>query len=91
MRGVVHITYTRHVSGGPHARLELLAVAPEARGQGVGRGLAALAAARARRRRCAALRCHTAAATDGPPAFLARAGWRAVGEEFEFDLADPAQ
>jgi GNAT superfamily N-acetyltransferase len=89
--GIVHITYVRPVSGAPRARLELLAVAADARGQGVGRGLAALAAARARRRGCTALRCSAAAAAEGPRAFLVRTGWGAVGEELEFDLADPAQ
>jgi ribosomal protein S18 acetylase RimI-like enzyme len=90
--GVVHVTYTRPVTGAPQARLELLAVAAAARGQGVGRGLAALAAARARRRGCTSLRCSTATAPEGSRALLDRRfGWRPVGEEFEFDLARPAQ
>src|SRR6185369_3116236 len=35
--GVMHITYTRPLSGPPRAHLELLAVASDARGRGVGR------------------------------------------------------
>jgi N-acetylglutamate synthase-like GNAT family acetyltransferase len=88
--GVVHLTYTRGLTGSPRGHLELLAVAPEARRQGVGRGLVALAAARARRRGGAALRCG-AAATDGARAFLFCTGWRGRGEDLEFDLADTAQ
>lgn len=89
--GLVHITYARHLFCPPRARIELLVVAPPARGQSIGRGLAALAAARARRRGCAELRCSVAPGDDGARAFLARAGWRGSGEEFEFDLTDPAQ
>jgi GNAT superfamily N-acetyltransferase len=87
--GVVHVVYTRRLTGAPEAWLALLAVAPEARRRGVGRSLVAFAAARARRRGCSALRCGTAADADAQRAFLIRAGWRACGEQFEFDLADP--
>ena len=89
--GVVHVTYTRHLARSPQARLELLAVAPEARGRGVGRSLVAFATARARRRACAGLRCGRAAASGEARAFLFRIGWRPAGEELEFDLAEPAQ
>jgi N-acetylglutamate synthase-like GNAT family acetyltransferase len=88
--GVVHVTYSRHVIGSPRARLELLVVAPETRRRGVGRGLAELATRRARRRGCAALRGTVAANTQAAD-FLARVGWRPVGQELEFDLADLAQ
>jgi len=89
--GVVHVVYHRRLTGGPEARLALLAVAPQARRRGIGRGLAALAVARARRRGCSALRCD--AATDGGDqrAFLTRTGWQARGEQFDFDLAEPAR
>jgi GNAT superfamily N-acetyltransferase len=73
------------------ARLELLAVAPEARQRGVGRGLAGLAAARARRRGCGSLRCGGAAATDLARDFLRRTGWQPAGEEYMFDLGNRAQ
>jgi len=89
--GVVHVSYARHLIAGPQARLELLIVAPDARRRGIGKGLAALAAMRARRRGCAALRCGAAAETDDGRAFLSRLGWRQAGEEFMFDLTDPAQ
>lgn len=90
VQGIVHVTYSRLLVGGPLARLELLAVAPEIRGHGVGRSLAALAASRARRRGCTALRC--AAAPETPAArFLARTGWRVIGTALEFDLGDLAQ
>jgi N-acetylglutamate synthase-like GNAT family acetyltransferase len=91
VRGVVHVTYTRHLAHSPQARLELLAVAPEARQRGVGRSLVAVAAARARRRGCAELRCGRAAATGEARAFLLHTGWQRAGEELEFDLAVPAQ
>jgi len=89
--GVVHVTYTRLLTRSPQARLQLLAVAPDARASGVGRALIALAAARARRRGCTALRCGTALATPDARAFLERIGWRRTGEELEFDLAAPTQ
>jgi len=89
--GVVHVTYTRHLTRSPRARLELLAVTPEARAGGVGRGLLALAAARARRRGCTALRCATPATPAEARAFLLRSGWRGAGEELEIDLAAPPQ
>jgi GNAT superfamily N-acetyltransferase len=88
--GLVHVTYGRRLIGGAHARLELLVVAPETRGQGVGRSLIQLAASRARRRGCAALRC-TAAPDDQAAQFLGRVGWRPAGQELEFDLTDLAQ
>jgi GNAT superfamily N-acetyltransferase len=74
--GVVHVSYARHLLTGPQARLELLAIAPDARRRGIGRGLATLAAMRARRRGCAVLRCGAAAQSDDASAFLSRAGWR---------------
>jgi len=89
--GLVHVVYTRHLFRAPRARLGLLVVAPPARGRGIGRSLAALAAGRARRRGCAALRYGAADEGDGTRAFLDRTGWQRVGDEFEFDLADPAQ
>jgi len=89
--GVVHVTYARQLGGMPHARLEVLAVDPDARGHGLGRSLIALAVERARRRGCAALRCAAAADSDSARAFLAHAGWQASGAEFAFDLANPAQ
>lgn len=89
--GVVHVTYARHLAGPAEAQLALLAVAPEVRRQGVGRGLVALAAARAQRRGCGALRCGAAAGSDHTRAFLGRTGWRGRGEMHEFDLADPAR
>jgi GNAT superfamily N-acetyltransferase len=86
--GVVHVTYSRRLIGGPRARLELLLVDPSARGRGVGRGLAALAAARARRHGCSSL--HGAAEPESAAGrFLVRLGWRTVGEEVELDLGDP--
>lgn len=88
--GVVHITYTRRLSGAPRAHLELLAVAADARGRGVGRGLATFAAARARRRGCVTLQCG-APPTDGGRTFFARTGWRGNGALLEFDLVNPAQ
>lgn len=89
--GLVHITYTRPLSRPPHACIELLVVTPAARGQRVGHGLAGLAAARAQRRGCVALRCSVGTGDDGARAFLALAGWRSSGEDFEFDLAGSAQ
>jgi len=86
--GVVHVVYSRRLTGAPEARLAVLTVAPEARRHGVGRGLAAFAAARARRRGCAALRCAAAPDADAQRAFLIRSGWRPRDEQFEFDLAD---
>jgi GNAT superfamily N-acetyltransferase len=88
--GVMHITYTRPLSGPPRAHLELLAVASDARGRGVGRSLATFAAARARRRGCVALQCG-APPTDGGRTFFARTGWRGNGVLLEFDLVNPAQ
>jgi N-acetylglutamate synthase-like GNAT family acetyltransferase len=89
--GVVHVAYTRHLLAGQQAWLALLAVAPDARRQGIGRSLAALAAARARRRGCASLRCAPAAAGADAAAFLAALGWRAAQQQFEFDLPEAAQ
>ena len=88
--GIVHIIYVRHVNRPPEARIELLVVDPPARRQGIGRGLAALAAARARRHGCATLRCGMASAGE-MRAYFTRIGWRGGGDEFQFDLADPAQ
>jgi GNAT superfamily N-acetyltransferase len=88
--GIVHVSYVRHVNRPPEARIELLIVDPPTRRQGIGRGLLALAAARARRRGCGALRCGVAPAA-GMQAFFTRIGWYACGDEFQFDLADPAQ
>ena len=89
--GLVHVTYTRHLSRPSRACIELLAVAPAVRGQRIGRRLVALVVARAQRRGCVALRYSVAPGDDGARAFLARTGWRSCGEQFEFDLADPAQ
>ena len=89
--GVVHVSYVRHLTLGQRAQLELLAVAADARGRGVGRGLVALAAQRARRRGCATLLCSAVTAADGAGAFLTHTGWRTVGDQLEFDLADAAQ
>jgi GNAT superfamily N-acetyltransferase len=89
--GVVHVTYSRHLAGPPHGSLELVAVAPDARGQGIGRGLVAFVAGRARRRGCVALRCGAPPASDGVHTFLLRTGWRGQGETLEFDLAVRAQ
>lgn len=88
--GIVHTIYIRPVNRPPEARIELLVVDPPVRRQGVGRGLAALAAARARRHGCTTLRCGVAPAAEGR-AFFTRIGWRAGDDEFQFDLADPAQ
>jgi N-acetylglutamate synthase-like GNAT family acetyltransferase len=88
--GVVHVTYARTLIG-QRAHLELLVVAGDARGRGIGRGLVTLAAQRARRRGCAVLCCVAAAAADGTGAFLSHTGWRGVGEQLEFDLTDAAQ
>src|SRR6185369_11526844 len=86
--GVVHVTYSRSLTGPPRARLELLMVDPAARGRGVGRGLAALAAARARRRGCGSL--HGSAERESAAGrFLVALGWRSVGEEVELDLGYP--
>jgi GNAT superfamily N-acetyltransferase len=88
--GIVHISYVRHVNRPPEARIELLVVDPPMRRQGVGRGLLVLAAARARRHGCVALRCSVAPAAE-MQAFFTRVGWQGGGDEFQFDLADPAQ
>ncbi|MGD9764242.1 MAG: GNAT family N-acetyltransferase [Candidatus Binatia bacterium] len=85
--GVVHLTYARHLVEGQRATLELLLVTPDARGRGVGRGLAALAAARARARRCRWL-THGDGGLDEPGrAFLARLGWRPMGEQWCFEVS----
>jgi len=89
--GVVHVSYARSLIIGQRAQLELLVVAADARGRGIGRGLVSLAAQRARRRGCAALRYVAAGAADGAGAFLTHSGWRSVGDQFEFDLAEAAQ
>jgi GNAT superfamily N-acetyltransferase len=88
--GLVHVVYTRRLPGAPEARLELLVVAPEARGDDVARELAAFAAARARRRGCAAMRCAAPEVGDAA-AVLEHLGWQRIGDVFEFDLAGRAQ
>jgi len=88
--GLAHMAYTRRLAGAPEARLELLVVAPAARGQGVAGSLAALVAARARRRGCMVVRCALAASADAGAA-LEHLGWRRIGDVFEFDLEGRAQ
>lgn len=87
--GLVHVTYSRHLSG-QRGRLALLVVAPEAQSRRVGRGLAALAAQRARRRGCTALRAGATSPTSPAARFLVHIGYRTIGEELEFTLADLA-
>jgi ribosomal-protein-alanine N-acetyltransferase len=87
--GLVHVSYARRLAAPPGARMELLVVAPHARGRRIGRGLVELAAQRARQRGCRVLECAAAAATA--QAFLQHIGWETRGARFEFDLDGAAQ
>lgn len=81
--GVVHTTYARQVATYPFARLELLAVVPDARCQGIGTGLARHAEARARQRDCVRIGCDLshlpAMAITENTAFFSKSGWTAAG------------
>ncbi len=89
--GFVHVTYARQLTSGPRARVEALVVTPAARRRGVAASLAGLVRQRAERRGCSFLHCQIPAGDAAAHAFLAGTGWRGTGEEFQFDLAGPAQ
>jgi GNAT superfamily N-acetyltransferase len=84
--GFIHVTYARQLADTAHARVEALAVVPEARGRGVGSSLAVLARRRAERRGCHDLSYSATASTLRAGAFLTRQGWRSDGEVFRLAL-----
>jgi GNAT superfamily N-acetyltransferase len=72
--GFVHVSYTRQLTVGAVARLELLCVTPDARARGVGRTLLDHAVERARRRGCSEL-CSGTDLDEATAGFLTHAGW----------------
>lgn len=81
--GAVHCTYARQISTNPLARMELLAVSPHARRQGVGTALVRHLEGRARQHACARVacdlsRCDEALVRAATP-FFAHLGWTLSG------------
>ena len=91
--GVVHASYARQVTTYPLARIELLAVAPPLRRQGVGAALVRHIEDRARQRACVRASCDLSGVTrEAVPeiaAFFARLGWTCVSRVCAMDLASP--
>lgn len=91
--GIVHTTYARQIATYPLARIELLAVAPHARRQGVGTSLVRHIEGRARERACARLSCDLSGARRPVPpegaAFFSALAWASTGPVFSTPLDPP--
>jgi GNAT superfamily N-acetyltransferase len=71
---LVHVTYARQLTHGPHARLDQLVVAHQFRRRGIGTALLAFVQQRARKRGCAGFSCTLPAHEAAAHHFLGKNG-----------------
>jgi GNAT superfamily N-acetyltransferase len=91
LAGLVHVTYARHLTLPPLARLDQLVVAESYRRRGAGTALLGLARRRARQRGCTSLSCALASDRSPAQAFLEKAGMRPAGVRYQLDLGGGGQ